>query len=175
MEVGQRYLSQCSSEIGALIKQRSFASEAVSSFSTNEDAQGPHRGRVYSSFLQRRLIRDSRLVQRLKIKFQNKCCVCGWICKIDHQVFYSEAAHVRPLGFTHSGPDSQENIVILCPNHHTELDNGILSIDPETRNFIKLNGSEIIFEPGARAPSNLDQVIIEYHYNKIFRGKSHKI
>jgi putative restriction endonuclease len=37
---------------------------------------------------------------------------------------YAEAAHVRPLGAPHNGPDTPDNILCLCPNHHVLLDYG---------------------------------------------------
>lgn len=41
---------------------------------------------------------------------------------------YSEAAHIRPLGAPHNGPDTEDNILCLCPNHHVLFDNGAISI-----------------------------------------------
>jgi putative restriction endonuclease len=41
---------------------------------------------------------------------------------------YSEAAHIRPLGTPHNGPDTEDNILCLCPNHHVLFDNGAMSI-----------------------------------------------
>ena len=37
---------------------------------------------------------------------------------------YAEAAHIRPLGAPHHGPDTPDNILCLCPNHHVLLDHG---------------------------------------------------
>ncbi len=41
---------------------------------------------------------------------------------------YSEAAHIRPLGAPHDGPDTENNILCLCPNHHVLFDNGAVRI-----------------------------------------------
>jgi putative restriction endonuclease len=41
---------------------------------------------------------------------------------------YAEGAHVRPLGRPHLGADHLENLLCLCPNHHTQLDIGGLWI-----------------------------------------------
>jgi hypothetical protein len=41
---------------------------------------------------------------------------------------YAEAAHIRPLGAPHDGPDSYENLICLCPNHHTLFDIGGFTI-----------------------------------------------
>jgi putative restriction endonuclease len=41
---------------------------------------------------------------------------------------YAEAAHIRPLGAPHHGPDTPDNILCLCPNHHVLLDHGGVGI-----------------------------------------------
>lgn len=41
---------------------------------------------------------------------------------------YSEAAHIRPLGAPHNGPDTKDNMLCLCPNHHVLFDNGAVSV-----------------------------------------------
>jgi len=37
---------------------------------------------------------------------------------------YAEAAHIVPLGGGYDGPDDEENILCLCPNHHAAFDHG---------------------------------------------------
>jgi putative restriction endonuclease len=41
---------------------------------------------------------------------------------------YAEAAHIRPLGWPHDGPDVAENVLCLCPNHHVLFDRWQLSL-----------------------------------------------
>jgi hypothetical protein len=36
--------------------------------------------------------------------------------------FLREAAHIRPLGAPHNGPDTWDNTLCLCPNHHVPFD-----------------------------------------------------
>jgi putative restriction endonuclease len=43
---------------------------------------------------------------------------------------YAEAAHIRPLGRPHDGPDDLANLLCLCPNHHVLFDNGAFGIGP---------------------------------------------
>ena len=42
--------------------------------------------------------------------------------------FYSEGAHIKPLGKPHNGDDGLSNIICLCPNHHVMFDRGTFSI-----------------------------------------------
>jgi putative restriction endonuclease len=44
---------------------------------------------------------------------------------------YSEAAHIRALGKPHLGPDTVDNILCLCPNHHVLFDRGSIWIDAD--------------------------------------------
>ncbi|MFD5635232.1 YDG/SRA domain-containing protein [Streptomyces sp. NPDC127077] len=41
---------------------------------------------------------------------------------------YAEAAHIKPLGRPHTGPDITANVLCLCPNHHVLFDLGMLTI-----------------------------------------------
>jgi putative restriction endonuclease len=53
--------------------------------------------------------------------YEHHCQVCRE--RIEHQAgFYSEGAHIRPLGRPHAGDDHASNLLCLCPNHHTMLD-----------------------------------------------------
>lgn len=54
-----------------------------------------------------------------------KCCVCGY----DKHI---EVAHIKPVSEFSNGDmvseiNNIENIIPLCPNHHWEFDNGMLS------------------------------------------------
>jgi putative restriction endonuclease len=44
---------------------------------------------------------------------------------------YAEAAHIRPLGAPHHGPDTADNILCLCPNHHVLFDHSGVMIDED--------------------------------------------
>ena len=53
---------------------------------------------------------------------------CGVKLQIAEDRFYSEAAHIKPLGQPHDGPDKASNMLVLCPNHHLQFDRGILRL-----------------------------------------------
>jgi putative restriction endonuclease len=44
---------------------------------------------------------------------------------------YAEAAHIRPLGARHRGPDTPDNILCLCPNHHVLFNHGGVAIEDD--------------------------------------------
>jgi SAD/SRA domain-containing protein/HNH endonuclease len=39
-----------------------------------------------------------------------------------------QVAHFRPLGAPHYGPDTPDNILCLCPNHHVLFDHGGVAV-----------------------------------------------
>ncbi|MCG6211347.1 HNH endonuclease [Vibrio furnissii] len=74
-----------------------------------------------------RLVRDTNIAQKVKALYDYRCQVCG--LTIETGVGrYAEAAHIKPLGQPHCGPDVEENILCLCPNHHVMFDHGAFSV-----------------------------------------------
>lgn len=75
--------------------------------------------------------RDTQAVKDLKALYGFRCQVCGIRLRVSRDTFYAIGAHIQPLGQPHNGPDVRGNILILCPNHHAEMDAGVISISPE--------------------------------------------
>ena len=86
-----------------------------------------------------RVIRDTKMSQRLKRLYEDKCQICGTVIKLSNRD-YSETHHLQPLGKTHRGPDVQENMLVVCPNHHAQLDYGAIVIDPNTLEIVHKSG-----------------------------------
>lgn len=88
---------------------------------------------LYSITTVSRRIRDTALSRKVKEVYSHKCQVCDSSMLGVGGRRYSEGAHVRPLGMPHFGSDTIDNILCLCPNHHTELDlGGIVIFDDLT-------------------------------------------
>lgn len=104
-----------------------------------------------------RIIRDTNLSRRVKALNHYKCQLCGYTMVLPDGSHYAEAHHIRPLGKPHNGPDVIENILCLCPNHHTEMDYGISKI--ELMDLAVVTGHLI-------SPAH-----IGYHNASIFKGK----
>lgn len=89
-----------------------------------------------------RLKRDNMTVAKVKVLREFKCQICGTSIKKKDGTYYAEGAHIKPKreGF----PETPDNILILCPNHHKEFDVGkreVLEHNSEHVRFI-LNGME---------------------------------
>jgi putative restriction endonuclease len=77
-----------------------------------------------------RIVRDTRQARRIKELYDYGCQVCGVRLETPARP-YAEAAHIRPLGAPHNGPDTLNNILCLCPNHHVLFDHGSITIDED--------------------------------------------
>jgi putative restriction endonuclease len=74
-----------------------------------------------------RIVRDTALGREVKRLHDYRCQVCR--IRLDCAGgAYAEAAHIRPLGRPHDGPDELANLLCLCPNHHVLFDNGAFGI-----------------------------------------------
>ena len=81
--------------------------------------------RVKSEIL--RIVRDSELGRKVKDLYDYKCQICGQKLECVGGP-YAEAAHIRPVGRPHDGPDELENLLCLCPNHHVLFDRGSIQV-----------------------------------------------
>lgn len=87
-----------------------------------------------------RVLRDTDLARKLKLMHKNKCQICSLTLNIKDST-YSEAHHIIPLGSPHHGPDTPENIIVVCPNCHVQLD--YFSIELSSENITSISGHTI--------------------------------
>jgi hypothetical protein len=76
-----------------------------------------------------RILRDTELSRRIKQLHSYRCQICGLSIELPDGRFYAEGHHMKPLGSPHNGPDTEANILCLCPNHHAAVDLGAIDID----------------------------------------------
>lgn len=74
-----------------------------------------------------RIVRDTKIAHDVKALYKHKCQVCN-IAIPTKDGFYSEGAHIKPLGKPHNGDDSLANLICLCPNHHVMFDKGAFAV-----------------------------------------------
>ena len=72
--------------------------------------------------------RDYEALNELKARYDYRCQICGMTIDLGGGRSYCEGHHLRPLGRDHNGSDDVSNVVILCPNHHTEFDYFLFAI-----------------------------------------------
>ncbi|QPP10546.1 hypothetical protein G4Z16_09300 [Streptomyces bathyalis] len=88
-----------------------------------EGRQAPGRTRVTTQ----RIVRSTVVADFVKRSHDYTCQVCD-IRLTTPTGAYAEAAHIKPLGRPHAGPDIAANVLCLCPNHHVLFDLGMLTI-----------------------------------------------
>lgn len=79
-----------------------------------------------------RIVRDGRKVKALKKAHDNTCQICGERMMFPDGKLYSEVHHLKPLGNPHNGPDTEKNMIVVCPICHVYLDFGALLLDPQS-------------------------------------------
>lgn len=80
-----------------------------------------------------RLVRSTYLAENLKLAYNNCCQLCGTRLMKTRFDAYSEAHHIRPYNKIHKGDDTVSNMVVLCPNCHSQFDSLYYAIHPSTR------------------------------------------
>ncbi len=107
-------------------------------FNWNEVPKEPKGKGKFEVF---RYIRDQAMVKELKEFYNHKCQICGESIQYNKNKFYSEVHHYKPLH--EKGLDSKNNMIVLCPNHHTMFDFKILKIDLDLKTLLDKNGKAI--------------------------------
>ena len=79
-----------------------------------------------------RVLRDTGLARAVKEGAGFRCQICGDVILLKGGLPYAEAHHVKPLGSPHDGPDVRENILCVCPNHHVQLDYGVITLPKDS-------------------------------------------
>jgi hypothetical protein len=115
-------------------------------------------------------IRNSRHVRQLKALYNDACAFCGKqvVVGVFPDRYYSEAAHIKPVGAPHNGPDRTDNMLILCPEHHLQFDRGILRIRHRGGAFVvvsKVRGDAVDNSTIAfLAPHVIDPAYVDWHH-----------
>lgn len=84
----------------------------------------PEQDPAFTTSTVTRRVRDSVISRKVKHLYDDHCQICETQIQAINGRTYSEGAHVRPIGRPHLGADQLDNLLCLCPNHHTQLDVG---------------------------------------------------
>lgn len=79
-----------------------------------------------------RVVRDPKVSGFVKRMYGDACQVCGVRLEIPGGLL-SEGAQIQALGRPHFGPDVIENVLCLCPNHHTLFDGGGIYVSDDLK------------------------------------------
>ncbi len=112
-----------------------------------------------------RIIRETSLSNKVKVLYDFKCQVCDTSI-LTNIGAYVEAAHIKPLGAPHDGPDTLDNLICLCPNHHVMFDFGGFSILQDF-NLIGIEGKLKV-----NANHKIKREFLQYHFNHFYDEKN---
>lgn len=110
-----------------------------------------------------RIVRDTQQAYRVKEMYNYTCQVCS-IRLVGSAGPYAEAAHIRPLGIPHYGPDSLDNLICLCPNHHVLFDYGGFAI-ADNLALLGIEGSLTV-----KTTHKINLAHIRYHRTHYYQG-----
>lgn len=110
-----------------------------------------------------RFIRDTTKTRLLKVKYKNKCQVCGYQLIKSNNEYYSEVHHIWPL--QHGGDDDFDNMLVLCPTHHAEFDYNVIRISRDGKKIIDITDNVIkdltYIDEHTTAQKNIDQQFLD--------------
>lgn len=110
-----------------------------------------------------RILRDTAKSLEVKKLYDYHCQVCN-VRLEGPRGPYVEAAHIKPLGNPHNGPDDQDNIICLCPNHHVLFDKYAFTIDDDLQ-LINFEGRLMVNPAHKLNPEYLQYRRLHYNLN----------
>lgn len=179
LSVAQKYFARCSDELYDIFNDiaekvefnPSFTSLEKTNVPTANEPQNPdYNSPPRIETLVSRIIRDTKLSREVKSENSWKCQICDMSIKLNNGNYYSEGHHLQPLGGEYQGPDIKGNIIIVCPTHHTELDYGVIAINPVT-SMIEHIDKDNPYHGKKLAYKRVDlyDEFVKYHYDLRFK------
>ncbi len=105
--------------------------DAVEGLVREEDAGIARQRREY--LFRQAPVRNRQLVQELQALYQGKCQICLWDPKDRYGESLCHGHHLHWL--SRGGEDIRENMVLICPNHHSAIHGCDAHFDYRDMNF----------------------------------------
>ncbi|ASS95980.1 hypothetical protein BS1321_19960 [Peribacillus simplex NBRC 15720 = DSM 1321] len=113
-----------------------------------------------------RLVRDSRIARKLKEKYNYECQLCGYKLRKADGTYTAEAHHIKPYNKLHRGDDNSRNLIVLCPNCHSQFDDLYFAIHPETKEIHCIfEGEEMYHKSQFNLKHQLGEEYLIYTWN----------
>jgi putative restriction endonuclease len=128
----------------------------------------------------RRPFRDAAFTRQVKSAYAYKCAFTGLDMRNGGGRSEVDAAHIKPVGEGHNGPDSIRNGLALSKTVHWMFDRGLISVDsdykiltagslvPEPIRALFHQSGEIVVPE--REQDKPHPAFLRYHRNSIFKG-----
>tara|TARA_B110000196_G_scaffold47327_1_gene37853 strand:+ start:1024 stop:2454 length:1431 start_codon:yes stop_codon:yes gene_type:complete len=118
-----------------------------------------------------RIIRSVGNREKIKKLHKSRCQVCGTFLKKPDDTGIAIGAHIKGLGKPHNGPDTLDNMLCLCPNHHAQFDAFSFYIDPDDLAIHGLDdevGEKLITAKGHK----INKEFLSYHKSLYYKHKN---
>jgi putative restriction endonuclease len=77
-----------------------------------------------------RVVYETEAGRQVKMLYHYRCQLCE--ARLETPAGpYVEAAHIRPLSAPHNGPDTPDNLLCLCANHHILFERGGIAVNED--------------------------------------------
>lgn len=126
-----------------------------------------------------RPFRDEAFARQVKAAYEATCALTGLSMRNGGGRTEVDAAHIKPVGDGHAGPDSVRNGIALSKTVHWMFDRGLLSLDSDfriltARNLVPEPIQRLLLPSGyAQVPDNArlqpSMAFLDYHRNTIFK------
>ncbi|NBO53753.1 MAG: SRA-YDG domain-containing protein [Actinobacteria bacterium] len=107
------------------------------------------------------IVRDPRLSDWVKRLHNWTCQFCGDRLATPAGA-YAEAAHIRPLGTPHNGPDQTSNLLCLCPNCHKRFDTFARFVD-ENGQIVDTTTANVCGHLRTHSEHHIEESNFDYH------------
>lgn len=118
--------------------EEELCSKVMDRLTSNRAKQGKEIGVQWVKKISKIRRRDPSFVALLKELYEYRCQVCGTLISSPRLQVpgYVEGHHIKPMG-EFDGPDEPENVIIVCPNHHKEIEYGGMKLDLSKLRFLR--------------------------------------
>ena len=125
------------------------------------DAEASGEAAPRQPTLVQRIVRNTTVAISMKALYSARCQVCRLTISTAAGD-YSEAAHIKPLGMPHNGPDHPSNVLCLCPNHHVMFDLGGFVVRDDLE-LMNPQSGELIGTLFVHPDHQIDLQYVRYH------------
>lgn len=165
IEIAQKYSIQINQNVKNKLFPHKIEDAELTSINKAIDIDDPILPK-HSMLEVNRIIRDTKKTKELKKLYDYKCQICGLSIQLPNSDF-CEVHHLQPLGGEHKGFDVIENMIAVCPNHHTLFDYRAIAIHPSTLDIFQYD-KKILGKLFVKPEHKLSSVYLEYHFKQVF-------
>lgn len=136
-----------------------------------EDFEMNNKKEVSKIHIQR-LVRNSSIADVLKMYYDNQCQLCSTRLLKANGTGYAEAHHIQPYNRVHQGDDTPKNLIVLCPNCHSQFDDLYYAINPHTHEIHCANENDRFHLANMHLIHKLDKKYLEYAWKMFVDQKN---